>query len=165
MAVSYKLEIFLNMSPSYKFERYLNISPSYKLERFLNMSPSYKLERFLNMAPSQELERFVNMSPSYTLREESVCRRKFCGSILPESFCILWEKTFTILRNQKFLREKTFAVHEIYGFQREKTFAVDQNERYFSIFLDTIGAFNGITLFTNGNKLDYYIIINTNISL
>ena len=25
-----------------------------------------------------------------------------------------------------------------------KTFAVDQNERYFSIFLDTLGAFNGM---------------------
>ena len=32
--------------------------------------------------------------------------------------------------------------------------AIDQNERYFSIFLDTLGAFNKITLLTNGNKLD-----------
>ena len=52
------------------------------------------------------------------------------------------------------LREKTFAVHESDDFQREKTFAVDRNERYFSILLDTTGAFNGITLFTNRNKLD-----------
>ena len=36
---------------------------------------------------------------SFTLREENVCGKNFCGSALSQNFCILREKTFAVLRN------------------------------------------------------------------
>ena len=73
------------------------------------------------------------------------CRKifAFCGKTLSRFYEI-----------RSFCGKKLLQFTKRTIFSGKITFVVYQNEIYFSIFLDTTGAFNGITLFTDGNKLD-----------